>query len=114
MSQNSPRTDAETDEKTLQGWIPPLASDAEIREALERGKAFQHFHHVMYAVASAYALLHKQEEALHYLQMAADDGFPCYPLFEHDPNLDSLRKNPGFVAFMDRQKKQWTYFHSHL
>lgn len=28
------------DEKTLQGWIPPLASDAEIRDALE--KAFDY------------------------------------------------------------------------
>ena len=91
-----------------------MRHEGRIDKALEKGKAFQHFHHVMYAVASAYALLHEQEEALHYLQMAADDGFPCYPLFEHDPNLDSLRKNPGFVAFMDRQKKQWTYFHSHL
>jgi hypothetical protein len=31
---------AEQDEKTLQGWIPSLASDAEIREALE--KAFDY------------------------------------------------------------------------
>jgi hypothetical protein len=28
------------EEKTLQGWIPPLATDAEIREALE--KAFDY------------------------------------------------------------------------
>jgi hypothetical protein len=31
---------APKDEKTLQGWIPPLASDAEIRDALE--KAFDY------------------------------------------------------------------------
>ena len=31
---------AEADEKTLQGWIPSLASDAEVREALE--KAFDY------------------------------------------------------------------------
>jgi len=40
MSQNQPRTDVEPEEKTLQGWIPPLASDAEIRAALE--KAFDY------------------------------------------------------------------------
>jgi hypothetical protein len=31
---------AHKEEKTLQGWIPPLASDAEIRDALE--KAFDY------------------------------------------------------------------------
>lgn len=99
-----------------------LAADAgdsrqaedKIGEALERGKAFQHFHHVTYAVASAYALLHNQEPALRYLQLTADDGFPCYPLFEHDSNLDSLRNNPQFQAFMARQKTQWNYFQAHL
>jgi len=40
MSQNSPRTDEEREEKTLQGWIPPLATDDEIRAALE--KAFDY------------------------------------------------------------------------
>jgi hypothetical protein len=40
MSQNQPRTDVEREEKTLQGWIPPLASESEIRAALE--KAFDY------------------------------------------------------------------------
>src|SRR5512133_3805808 len=35
----APMTDQKED-KTLQGWIPPLASDAEIRDALE--KAFDY------------------------------------------------------------------------
>ena len=33
MSQNQPRTDVEREEKTLQGWIPPLASEDDIRAA---------------------------------------------------------------------------------
>src|SRR4051794_1540414 len=40
MSQNQPRTDVELAEKTIQGWIPSLASEAEIRQALE--KAFDY------------------------------------------------------------------------
>ena len=40
MSQNQPRTDVEMQEKTIQGWIPPLASEGEIRLALE--KAFDY------------------------------------------------------------------------
>jgi TolB-like protein/DNA-binding winged helix-turn-helix (wHTH) protein/tetratricopeptide (TPR) repeat protein len=89
-------------------------AEVKIQEALAKGKGFQHFHHVAYAVASAYALLNRPEKALRYLQIAADDGFPCYPLFEHDSNLDNLRKNAQFLAFMAEQKRQWEYFGAHL
>jgi len=89
-------------------------AEAKIRDALAKGKGFQHFHHIAYAVASSYALLNRPESALHYLKIAADDGFPCYPLFEHDSNLDNLRKNPQFLAFMADQKKQWEYFQAHI
>lgn len=92
------------------------ASEAEtkIQEALAKDKGLSHFHHVSYAVASSYALLKRPEQALRYLQIAADDGFPCYPLFEQDSNLDSLRKNPHFLSFMAEQKRQWEYFRAHL
>src|SRR5437868_1397457 len=36
MSQNSPRTEVDKEEKTLQVWIPALATEDELREALER------------------------------------------------------------------------------
>jgi len=91
----------------------PMA-ESKIQEAVAKGRGYQHFHHVAYAVASAYALLNNPEPALHYLRMSADDGFPCYPLFEHDSNLDNLRKNPEFLSFMTEQKKQWEYFRAHL
>jgi len=91
----------------------PVA-ERKIQEAVAKGRGYQHFHHVAYAVASAYALLNKPGPALHYLRMAADDGFPCYPLFERDSNLDSLRKNPQFLSFMTEQKKQWEYFRAHM
>jgi TolB-like protein/DNA-binding winged helix-turn-helix (wHTH) protein len=89
-------------------------AEAKIREALAKGQGFRHFHHIAYAVASSYALLSRPEPALHFLKIAADDGFPCYPLFEHDSNLDNLRKNPQFLAFMAEQKKQWEYFQAHM
>jgi TolB-like protein/DNA-binding winged helix-turn-helix (wHTH) protein/tetratricopeptide (TPR) repeat protein len=91
----------------------PLAQH-QVQEAIAKGNGYQHFHHVAYAVASAYALLGKREEALQYLRIAADDGFPCYPLFEHDTNLDRLRNDPPFQAFLTEQKKQWEYFSKHL
>jgi len=103
----------------MQALLAADAGDAalaerKIQEAVAKGKGYQHFHHVAYAVASAYALLDKRQEALQYLRMAADDGFPCYPLFEHDSNLDHLRNYPGFLNFLSEQKKQWEYFRAHL
>ena len=89
-------------------------AEAKIRDALAKGKGFQHFHHIAYAVGSSYALLNRHEQALRYLQMAADDGFPCYPLFEHDSNVDHLRNDPRFLRFMEEQKRQWEYFQAHL
>jgi tetratricopeptide (TPR) repeat protein len=82
------------------------AGDAEmaIQRAIEIGKGFGHFHHTAYSIASAYALLNKPDEALRWLQTAADDGFPCYPLFEQDKNLNSLRTDERFVAFLAKMK----------
>ena len=58
-------------------------------------------------IGDTYARLNKTQQALDWLEQTADTGFPCYPLFERDPNLDSLRKDPRFSAFLERMKKQW-------
>jgi tetratricopeptide (TPR) repeat protein len=89
-------------------------AERKIQEAIDKGKGYQHFHHIAYAVGSAYALLDKRDQALQYLRLAADDGFPCYPLFEHDSNLNHLRNDPRFLSFLAEQKKQWEYFCEHL
>ena len=82
-------------------------AEEKIKRAAEIGKDYGHFHHTAYAIASAYALMKKTEPAMKWLQMAADDGFPCYPLFVRDPNLDNLRANTNFVAFLNKQKMDW-------
>jgi len=92
----------------------PALAERKIQEAIAKGRGYQHFHHVAYAVASAYALLDRHDQALQYLRKAADDGLPCYPLFEHDSNLDHLRTDPGFLSFLAEQRKQWEYFRGHL
>jgi len=89
-------------------------AEERIRVALTKAQGYGHFHHTAYVIASAYALMNQAEPAVRYLQKAADDGFPCYPLFERDPNLDHLRENPRFVEFMAKQKKQWEYFNARL
>ncbi len=85
-----------------------------IERAVAQGKGFDAFHHTAYLIASAYALLNRSESALHYLRFAAEEGFPCYPLFERDPNLNSLRNDPKFMEFMAEQKKQWEHFQAYL
>ncbi len=85
----------------------PRVAEERIKLAIERGKGFGHFHHTAYHVACAYALMNRKEEAIKWLEYAADNGFPCYVLFATDHNLDSLREHPRFQQFMARMKHDW-------
>ena len=92
-----------------------FAADGKEREAEEqiqkaaRKKAFGHFHHTAFGIACAYARMHKPQKAMDWLEQAAD-GYPCYPAFQREPNLDSLRKEPRFIAFLERVKKESDYY----
>jgi tetratricopeptide (TPR) repeat protein len=83
-----------------------------IEQAVEKGKGYGHFHHTAYTIACAYALMNKPTEAIHFLEQAAETGFPCYPQFERDKNLNNLRKDPRFVTFLANQKQQWEHYKS--
>ena len=85
-----------------------------IKRALEIGRSYAHFHHTSYNIASAYALMNRPQEAMKWLQVTADEGLPCYPLFESDANLDSLRKDARFISFMAKQKQQWERYSATL
>jgi TolB-like protein/DNA-binding winged helix-turn-helix (wHTH) protein/lipopolysaccharide biosynthesis regulator YciM len=86
-----------------------LAEDR-IKSAIKKGEGFGHFHHTAYHIACAYALMNKPEQAIKWLEVAADDGFPCYPLFERDTNLDNLRQDARFATFLAKQRQQWEYY----
>jgi TolB-like protein/DNA-binding winged helix-turn-helix (wHTH) protein/lipopolysaccharide biosynthesis regulator YciM len=85
----------------------PRVAEAKIKSAVERGKGYGHFHHTAYQIACAYALMNKPEPAIRWLQAAADDGFPCFPLFEKDRNLDRIRNDSRFPALLVKLKQQW-------
>jgi serine/threonine protein kinase len=85
-------------------------AEATIQHAIAIGRGYAHFHHTSYNIASAYALMKQPEQAMKWLQVTADEGFPNYPLFEGDAQLDNLRKDPRFIAFMAQQKQQWEHF----
>lgn len=102
---------------SLKALLSALSGDAnqaerEIRAAMEIGKGFMHFHHAAHIIADAYAAMNKPDEAVRFLRMAADDGFPCYPLFASDINLAPIRQNPKFQEFLAVQKRQWEYYKS--
>jgi tetratricopeptide (TPR) repeat protein len=85
-----------------------------IQRAIEIGRGYAHFHHTSYNIASAYALMHQPEPAMKWLQVTAEEGFPCYPLFAGDANLDNLRKDARFISFMANQKQQWEHYNATL
>jgi DNA-binding winged helix-turn-helix (wHTH) protein/Tfp pilus assembly protein PilF len=81
-----------------------------IARAIELGTSFGHFHHTAYNIAATYAALLEPDEAVNWVEAAADDGFPCYPYFARDPNLDGLRRFAPFVDLMSHLQKQWRHF----
>jgi serine/threonine protein kinase/tetratricopeptide (TPR) repeat protein len=81
-----------------------------INLAIKKGKGFGHFHHTAYHIACAYALMNKHEQAIKWLESAAENGFPCYPMFERDKNLNNLRQDARFVALLEKLKKQWEHY----
>jgi DNA-binding winged helix-turn-helix (wHTH) protein/tetratricopeptide (TPR) repeat protein len=89
-------------------------AEADIRVAVPRAAGYIHFHHTAYNIASAYALLGKPAEALRWLREAARTGWPCYPYFAADPNLEPLHSDPGYLSFMDELKAQWELYRSTL
>jgi len=49
------------------------------------------------------------ERAVLWLKYAAENGFPCYPLFALDRSLEAVRQDPRFVEFMAKTKRQWEH-----
>jgi len=78
-----------------------------IELAIQTGKGFGHFHHAAYHIAIAFALMNNAEKAVEWLEFAAIDGFPCYPLFQNDCNLDNLRQSARYINFMAKLNRQW-------
>jgi serine/threonine protein kinase/cytochrome c-type biogenesis protein CcmH/NrfG len=85
-------------------------AEEKIQSAIERGKGFGHFHHTGYHIACAYAIMSRHEQAIKWLESVANDGFPCYVLFERDHNLDNLRQDARFQALMAKLKQEWEQY----
>ena len=89
-------------------------AEADIQSAILKGKGFVHFHHTEYNIAATYALLRQPLASVEWLRRAAAEGWPCYPLFASDRNLDNIRTDPAVAAFLREQKAQWERYRSTL
>jgi TolB-like protein len=78
-----------------------------IRLAIENGEGMSHFHHAAFSIACAYALMDEKELALEWLEKTAEQGMPCYPLFNTEPALNNLRGDSRFAEFMEKIRKQY-------
>ncbi len=85
-------------------------AEVAIERALRIGRGFGHFHHTAHNIASAHAAMNRPEEAVKWLEHAANDGFPNLPYFEIDPNLNTIRCHSRFVEFLAKLRPQWERF----
>jgi class 3 adenylate cyclase len=80
--------------------------------AAQTRRGFGHFHHTEYNIACAYALMNKTDKSVEWFEKATGDGFNCYPMFEKDPSLDSIRDDSRFREIMGIERKKWEYYRS--
>lgn len=94
-----------------QGLLLALQQKQQAAEAavpsILKGRRNRGYHHVTYFLARIYALGGKPAEALKWLRVTTNEGFPCYPLFARDPFLDPIREDATFNEFMTEMKKRW-------
>ena len=96
---------------TMDGIRPLLAQqlikrgepDAAREQLTERVReAADADHDIAYWLGTAHAMLGEREQALHWLDRAIELGNENRTWFESDPNWESLREDPRFVALMRR------------
>src|SRR5919107_54474 len=78
----------------------PDAARAQLTERVR--EAADADHDIAYWLGTAHAMLGDREEALHWLDRAIELGNENRTWFESDPNWESLREDPRFVALMRR------------
>jgi TolB-like protein len=86
---------------------PGEAMAAIKRVESSRGVGRAHFHHAQFAVATAYARMGRNDEAVRWLDRAARGGMPAYELFANDPLLVSLRAHTGYQRLMARERRDY-------
>jgi len=55
---------------------------------------------IIYNAACFYAMIGAKKTSIEHLKKSIDNGFGNYEYIKHDPDLRSLRKEPGFIELM--------------
>jgi DNA-binding winged helix-turn-helix (wHTH) protein/thioredoxin-like negative regulator of GroEL len=82
-------------------------AESYIAQAIRNGKGFGHFHHTAFHIACAYSVMNRPDEAMNWLEAAAEDGFPCYSMFENDRYLANVHETLRFKAFIEKLRHRW-------
>jgi hypothetical protein len=82
-------------------------AEAAVPSILKRERRYRGYHHGTYNIARIYALGGRSQEALKWLRVTVQEGFPCYLLFLRDSMLDRIRRDPAFLQFMAEMKTRW-------
>ncbi len=80
---------------------------AAIPRILEVSRRTPAYHHVTHMIARIHALAGRRADALHWLRLTIDEGFPNYPALSRDPYLRSLRDDPVFLKLMGALRNRW-------
>ena len=78
--------------------------------AKENTVDYIHAHHIYYYLGVASALMNEKQQAIDWLEKAANSGFPNYPLFNSDPKLLSLKNDQKFLNLLSKLKEDWLYY----
>jgi ABC-2 type transport system ATP-binding protein len=70
-----------------------------IGKAQEKGRGFGHFHHTAFTNRTRVRPRRQAPEAVKWLEQAAADGYPCYPVFAQDSALDPIGPTSLFSSF---------------
>jgi tetratricopeptide (TPR) repeat protein len=73
-------------------------------------KTCERDHQWSYFVGLTLAVGDTKDEALDWLENAANRGFCNYPEFKQNPHLDSLRGEERFKKLLERTKYEWEHF----
>jgi serine/threonine protein kinase len=112
LSAADPEDQKDSDFCSVQAIFHAVAGDRAAAERciaseIKMNKHLGHYHHAECFIASARAIMGEKDAAIQGLQRAAEDGFPCYPWFERDPCLESVRNDPRFTQLIEELKPLW-------
>jgi tetratricopeptide (TPR) repeat protein len=80
---------------------------AEAIPAATNPTGLSHMHHAQFHIGATLGLLGRSDEAVRWLQKAADEGYPSYPRFSTDLSLMPLKGHAGFDALLGRLRQDW-------